>query len=60
VISRSRGWGKSPFTAGLAAVEALGPVLFAGWDAAGQPVGMPWSEIRKPLVEIAAVSRGPG
>jgi hypothetical protein len=56
VISRSRGWGKSPFTAGLAAVEALGPVLFAGWDASGQPVGMPWSEIRKPLVEIAAVS----
>jgi hypothetical protein len=56
VISRSRGWGKSPFTAGLAAVEALGPVLFAGWDATGQPVGMPWSEIRKPLVEIAAVS----
>jgi hypothetical protein len=56
VISRSRGWGKSPFTAGLAAVEALGPVLFAGWDASGQPVGMPWSEVRKPLVEIAAVS----
>lgn len=56
VISRPRGWGKSPFTAGLACVEALGPVCFGGWDAAGQPVGVPWSEIRKPLVEIAAVS----
>lgn len=56
VISRPRGWGKSPFTAALACVEALGPVVPDGWDADGQPVGMPWSEIRKPLVEIAAVS----
>jgi len=56
VISRPRGWGKSPIAAALASVEALGEVQFAGWDAAGQPVGMPWSEIRKPLVEIAAVS----
>ena len=56
VISRPRGWGKSPFTAAVACVEALGPVVPAGWDADGQPVGMPWSEIRKPLVEIAAVS----
>jgi hypothetical protein len=56
VISRPRGWGKSPFTAALAALEALGPVLFAGWDAAGRPVGRPWSDLRRPLVEIAAVS----
>lgn len=56
VISRPRGWGKSPFTACLAAVEALAPVVPNGWDAQGQPVGMPWAEIRKPLVEIAAVS----
>lgn len=56
VISRPRGWGKSPFTAAIACFEALGPALCNGWDAEGQPVGMPWSEIRRPLVEIAAVS----
>lgn len=56
VISRPRGWGKSPFTAALAALEALGPTVPDGWDDLGQPVGMPWSEIRRPLVEIAAVS----
>jgi hypothetical protein len=47
---------KSPITAALACLEALGPVVPAGWDADGKPVGMPWSRIRKPLVEIAAVS----
>lgn len=56
VVSRPRGWGKSPFLAALAIVEALGPVVPAGWDAAGQPVGKPWSEVRTPLVQIAAVS----
>lgn len=56
VISRPRGWGKSPFLGALAIVEALGPVVPAGWDAEGQPVGKPWSEVRTPLVQIAAVS----
>lgn len=56
VLSRPRGWGKSPFLAALACVEALGPVVPAGWDANGQPVGKPWSEVRTPLVQIAAVS----
>lgn len=56
VISRPRGWGKSPFLAALACVEALGPVVPNGWDADGQPVGMPWTEVRTPLVQIAAVS----
>jgi len=56
VISRPRGWGKSPFTALIAACEALAPVVPAGWDAAGQPVGAPWSNYRRSLVEIAAVS----
>lgn len=56
VISRPRGWGKSPFTAAMACLEALGPVVPEGWDAGGQPVGVPWATIRKPLVEIAAVS----
>jgi len=42
VIQRSKGWGKSPFLAAIAAFEALGPCRFAGWDAEGQPVGQPW------------------
>lgn len=56
VISRPRGWGKSPFLASLALVEALGPVVPDGWDADGQPVGKPWSTVRTPLVQILAVS----
>lgn len=56
VLSRARGWGKSPFLAAVAAAEALGPVVPEGWDALGQPVGMPWSEIRTPIVQLAAVS----
>lgn len=56
VLSRARGWGKSPFLAAVAAAEALGPVVPDGWDATGQPVGMPWSQVRTPLVQIAAVS----
>lgn len=56
VFSRSRGHGKSPFLAAIAVAEALGPVVPAGWDAAGQPVGKPWSDVRTPLVQVAAVS----
>ncbi len=56
VISRPRGWGKSPFLAALAIVEALADVVPDGWDANGQPVGKPWSEVRTPLVQIAAVA----
>ena len=56
VMSRPRGWGKSPFSAALAIVEALADVVPDGWDAAGRPVGKPWAEVRTPLVQIAAVS----
>lgn len=56
VLGRPRGWGKSPLLAAIAIGEALGPCRFAGWDADGQPVGMPWREIRKPQVSVAAVS----
>ena len=52
VCSRSRGWGKSPFMAGIYCVEAMGPVLCDGWDADGQPVGMPWSTRRTPIVAV--------
>jgi hypothetical protein len=56
VISRPRGWGKSPLLAAMMAVEALGPVVPDGWDADGQPVGKPWSLVRTPIVQVAAVS----
>lgn len=56
VLSRPRGWGKSPLTAAIAVAEGLAPVVPAGWDADGKPVAHPWSRIRRPLVEIAAVS----
>lgn len=56
VISRPRGWGKSPFLAALAIAEALADVVPDGWDAEGRPVGKPWSTIRTPYVQVAAVS----
>ena len=56
VISRSRGWGKSPFLGAIVILEGLGPVVPAGWDASGQPVGKPWSTVRTPLVQVIAVS----
>ncbi|MGY1439524.1 terminase [Streptomyces reniochalinae] len=56
VLSRPRGWGKSPLLAAVACAEALGPVVPAGWDADGEPVGRPWSDVRTPLVQVAAVS----
>jgi phage terminase large subunit-like protein len=56
VLSRPRGWGKSPLLAALCIVEALAPVVPDGWDANGQPVGRPWCTVRTPLVQVAAVS----
>lgn len=56
VISRAKGWGKSPFLAAIACFEALGPAVPAGWDDDGRPMGIPWSNIRTPYVQLAAVS----
>jgi phage terminase large subunit-like protein len=56
VLCRPRGWGKSPLLAAICCVEALGPVRFDGWDADGQPVGVPWMLERTPLIQVAAVS----
>jgi hypothetical protein len=56
LLGRPRGWGKSPLLGALACVEALAPIVPAGWDANGQPVGRPWADIRTPNVHIAAVS----
>lgn len=56
LIGRPRGWGKSPFLAATALLEALADIVPGGWDANGQPVGRPWSSIRTPNVYITAVS----
>lgn len=57
VLSRPKGWGKSPLVGALCLVEALGDVVFDGWDANGRPVGRPWHTLGfKPKVQIVAVS----
>jgi len=55
---RSKGWGKSPVEAAKAIAEFAGPVRFGGWNAAGQPVGMPWGTKDAPRawVQIGAIS----
>ena len=57
VLSRPKGWGKSPLVAALCLVEALGDVVCNGWDANGEPVGIPWRDLGfKPKVQIVAMS----
>lgn len=57
VLSRPKGWGKSPLVAALCLVEALAPVVLDGWDADGQPVGREWHTLGfKPKVQVVAVS----
>jgi hypothetical protein len=56
LLSRPRGWGKSPFVGAIALAEACADVVADGWDADGEPVGRPWHSIRTPLVRIAAVT----
>jgi hypothetical protein len=56
VWSRPKGAGKSPLMSALAATEALGDVVFDGWDSLGRPVGKPWAKVRTPWVQLAAVS----
>ena len=45
ILSRAKGWGKSPLLAALAITEAVGPVLMEGWDVDGQPVGVRWDSL---------------
>jgi hypothetical protein len=57
VLSRPKGWGKSPFVGAIGIVEAVGPVVMDGWDADGQPVGRPWWTTGiKPKVQFVANS----
>lgn len=52
-LVRPQKWGKGPFSAGLICAEAAGPVKFDGWDANGEPVGMPWAT---PHIQVTALS----
>lgn len=57
VLSRPKGWGKSPLVAALCLAEALAPVVLDGWDANGRPVGREWTSLGfKAKVQIVAVS----
>lgn len=56
VFSRPKKYGKSPLMGALGIGEALGPVVFDGWDANGRPVGKPWAEVRTPWIQFAAVN----
>lgn len=57
VLSRPKGWGKSPLVAALCLVEALADVVLDGWSAEGQPKGRPWTSLGfKAKVQIVAVS----
>ena len=57
VLSRPKGWGKSPIVAAICLAEALAPVALDGWDADGQPVGREWHSLGfKPKVQVLAAS----
>jgi hypothetical protein len=53
-LRRLKGWGKDPYAAALALAELCGPVCFAGWDEAGNPIG---KKRHAPWIQIAAVSQ---
>lgn len=58
-LEQAKGWGKSPLAAAITLVEFTGPVCFDGWDANGEPVGVPWGtrpDSPPPWVQVAAVS----
>ena len=53
LLVRPQKAGKDPLGAAQACAQALGPVRFAGWDADGEPVGMPMAT---PWIQCAANS----
>lgn len=57
ILSRPKGWGKSPLLAALCLVEMLGDVVLDGWDADGEPVGRPWTSLGfKAKTQVVATS----
>ena len=59
-LQEAKGFGKSPFAGSLDIVDFAGPVCFDGWDANGEPVGVPWGtgDRPPPWIQVAAVSIG--
>ncbi|MGZ6587872.1 MAG: hypothetical protein ACXVHX_26680 [Solirubrobacteraceae bacterium] len=53
VLVRPQKWGKGPFSAARICAQARGPALFGGWDANGEPVGIPWAT---PHIQVIAVA----
>lgn len=53
ILVRPQKWGKGPLTAAIICAEAIGPTVFAGWDADGRPVAKPRST---PRIQIAATT----
>jgi len=53
LLVRPQKWGKAPLTSAMISAEAVAPVVFAGWDAAGEPVGRPWPT---PIIQVTAYS----
>lgn len=54
-ICRPQKWGKGPLSASRIVAESHdeAPVLFAGWDENGEPIGKPWPT---PWVQVTAYS----
>lgn len=52
-LVRPQKWGKGPLTCAMICAEGVGPVRFAGWDAAGEPVGREWVT---PWIQVTATS----
>lgn len=53
MLVRPQKWGKGPLSAALICAEAVGPTVFDGWDASGEPVGKPRPT---PRIQIAATT----
>ncbi len=53
MLVRGQKWGKDPIMAALSLFHAFGPCEFGGWDANGEPVGVPHPS---PWVAVAATN----
>lgn len=53
LLVKPQKWGKAPITSAMICAEAVGDVLFAGWDAYGEPVARPWPT---PIIQVTAYS----
>ena len=54
-LSRPKGRAKSELAGAVVCLEALGPARFDGWDASGEPVGIP---VVSPMIRCLATEEG--